>query len=178
MFSATVARNGSPREPGTRPTARAARLGLLAATLVAGTVGDALAAGAPEAAEHGLSQSAVEIARPLGFPITNSMVVTWIVALGLIVFARMATRRMNEVPGGAQNFLEWLVEGLYGFLEGIIGAHLVRRTFWFFGTIFIFILAANWVGLIPGIGSIGWGRQTAEGFRLEAATASAAPTPT
>ena len=114
-----------------------------------------------------MSQSAVEVGRAFGLPITNSMVVTWIVALGLIVFARLATRRMSEVPGGAQNFLEWLVEGLYGFLEGIIGAHLVRRTFWFFGTIFIFILTANWVGLIPGIGSVGWGRQTAEGFRLE-----------
>ena len=109
----------------------------------------------------------MEIGRAFGFPITNSMVVTWIVALGLIVFARVATRRMSEVPGGAQNFLEWLVEGLYGFLEGIIGPHLVRRTFWFFGTIFIFILTANWVGLIPGVGSIGWGQQTAEGFRLE-----------
>ena len=38
------------------------------------------------------------------------MVVTWIVAVGLIVFAQMATRRMTQVPGGAQNFLEWLVE--------------------------------------------------------------------
>ena len=43
--------------------------------------------------EHGLPQKAVEIARPFGFPITNSMVVTWIVAIGLIVFAQVATRR-------------------------------------------------------------------------------------
>ena len=34
-------------------------------------------------------------------------------------------------------------------------------------TVFIFILAANWFGLIPGIGTIGWGYQTADGFRLE-----------
>ena len=66
-------------------------------------------------------QKAVEIARPFGFPITNSMVVTWIVAVGLIVFAQMATRRMTQVPGGAQNFFEWLIEGLYGLLESIIG---------------------------------------------------------
>ncbi|HEY7056046.1 MAG TPA: hypothetical protein VH458_05960, partial [Vicinamibacterales bacterium] len=45
-----------------------------------------------EPAGHGLSQSAVEIARPLGFPITNSMIVTWIVAVLLILFARLATR--------------------------------------------------------------------------------------
>jgi F-type H+-transporting ATPase subunit a len=122
---------------------------------------------ASEAAPHGLSQEALEVARPFGFPITNSMVVTWIVALGLIVFARAATRRMEQVPGGAQNFLEWLVEGLYGFLESVIGSHLVKRTFWFFGSIFIFILAANWVGLLPGVGTIGWGHETAHGFKVE-----------
>jgi F-type H+-transporting ATPase subunit a len=120
-----------------------------------------------EPVEHGLPQSAVELARPFGFPITNSMVVTWIVALGLIVFAQMSTRRMREVPGGAQNFMEWLVESLYGLLESIIGRHLVERTFWFFATIFIFILTANWIGLIPGVGTIGWGHQTAHGFTVE-----------
>ena len=117
--------------------------------------------------EHGLPQSAVEIARPFGFPITNSMIVTWIVAAGLIAFAQMATRRMAQVPGGTQNFLEWLIESVYGLLESIIGPHLVQRTFWFFGTIFIFILAANWVGLIPGVGTIGWGHHTADGFVVE-----------
>jgi F-type H+-transporting ATPase subunit a len=120
-----------------------------------------------QAEQHGLSQKAVEIAKPWGFPITNSMVVTWIVALGLIVFAQAATRRMAQVPSGAQNLLEWLVEGLYGLLESIIGPHLVKRTFWFFATIFIFILAANWVGLVPGVGTIGWGHQTPEGFRID-----------
>jgi F-type H+-transporting ATPase subunit a len=116
---------------------------------------------------HGLSQQAVEIARPFGIPITNSMLVTWIVAVGLIAFAQSATRSMKQVPEGLQNFLEWLIESLYGFLEGIIGAHLVRRTFWFFASVFIFILAANWVGLIPGVGSIGWGQRTADGFQLQ-----------
>jgi F-type H+-transporting ATPase subunit a len=117
-----------------------------------------------EPAEHELSQKAVEIARPFGFPITNSMIVTWVVALGLIVFARRATRQMHDVPSGAQNLLEWLVESLYGLLESVIGAHLVKRTFWFFASIFIFILTANWFGLIPGVGTIGWGHQTPHGF--------------
>src|SRR5688500_1266858 len=102
--------------------------------------------------EHHLSQSAVEIARPFGFPVTNSMIVTWLVAVGLIVFAQLATRHMKEVPQGSQNFLEWLVESLYGFLEGLLGGHLAKQTFWFFATVFIFILASNWVGLIPGVG--------------------------
>ncbi len=128
---------------------------------------DFVALGLQEPAHHGLPQSAVEIGRPFGFPITNSMVVTWIVAIGLIAFAQMATRKMTQVPGGAQNLLEWLVESLYRLLESIIGRHLVEKTFWFFGTIFIFILATNWFGLLPGVGTIGWGHQTAEGFKID-----------
>jgi F-type H+-transporting ATPase subunit a len=126
-----------------------------------------LPAAIPEMEEHGLPQKAVEIARPFGFPITNSMVVSWIVAVGLIIFARLATRDMKGVPSGAQNFLEWLVGGLYDFLESIIGSRLVKRTFWFLATVFIFILSANWVGLIPGAGTIGWGHQTPTGFVVD-----------
>jgi F-type H+-transporting ATPase subunit a len=117
--------------------------------------GWAAEAGAPGGEEHGLPQHAVPLTSG-SFAITNSMVVTWIVALGLILFAQGATRRMKEVPDGAQNFWEWMVESLHDFLEGIIGQHLVNRTFWFFATVFIFILFSNWAGLIPGIGTIGW----------------------
>jgi F-type H+-transporting ATPase subunit a len=122
---------------------------------------------ASEKEEHGLSPKALEIGRVFGFPITNSMIVSWIVALVLIVFARMATRRMNQVPRGAQNFFEWLIESLYGFLENLLGKHLVDRTFWFFATVFIFILSANWLGLIPGVGVIGWGHATQHGFKID-----------
>jgi len=122
---------------------------------------------AAEPTEHGLPPNALEIVRVFGFPITNSMLVTWIVALGLIVFARVTTRKMKSVPSGAQNLAEWLVESLYNFLQGIIGSHLVERTFWFFATVFIFILAANWISLVPGVGTIGWGHQTGRGFRVD-----------
>src|SRR5438128_11092370 len=91
------------------------------------------------------------------FAITNSMLVTWIVAAGIIVFAQIATQNIKPIPSGIQNFWEWLVGGLYNFLEGIIGRELVKKTFWFFATIFIFILFVNWFGLIPGVGTIGWG---------------------
>ena len=116
---------------------------------------------------HELSQKAVEIARVFGFPITNSMLVSWITALFLIIFAQLATRKMEQIPSGAQNFLEWLIESLYNFLEELLGKHLVERTFWFFATVFIFILFSNWMGLIPGVGTIGWGHQTAHGFVVD-----------
>jgi len=95
------------------------------------------------------------------------MVVTWFVAVLLVAFAQTATRTMQQVPRGAQNFLEWIVDGLHTFLEGILGRRLVDRTFWFFASIFIFILASNWIGLVPGVGSIGWGQYTADGFTLQ-----------
>lgn len=119
--------------------------------------------------EHTVSPKARVLTHIGGLPITNSMAVTWLVALGLILFAQIATRNIQQVPSGAQNFWEWLVESLHNFLEGIIGQDLVRRTFWFFATIFIFILFCNWCGLIPGIGTIGYGHQTPEGFEIDRA---------
>jgi F-type H+-transporting ATPase subunit a len=117
--------------------------------------------------EHGVPAKAGEVTRIGDFIITNSMIVSWVVAIGLIVFAQIATRNIQQVPSGAQNFWEWLVESLHNFLEGIIGHDLVQKTFWFFATIFIFIVFSNWVGLIPGFGTIGYGHQTPDGFVLE-----------
>jgi F-type H+-transporting ATPase subunit a len=114
-------------------------------------------------AEEGLPAGAGEVARFGTFVVTNSMIVTWIVALALIIFAQIATRQMKEIPSGAQNFWEWMVESLHNFLEGIIGHALVKKTFWFFATIFIFIIFCNWAGLIPGIGTMGWGVKDSAG---------------
>jgi F-type H+-transporting ATPase subunit a len=113
---------------------------------------------APEKTEHeALPLKAAPLFQIGKFSVTNSMFVTWIVAAGIIVLAQAATRNIKPVPTGLQNFWEWLVESLYNFLESIIGRDLVRKTFWFFATIFIFILFVNWFGLIPGVGTIGWG---------------------
>ena len=106
---------------------------------------------------EGLSTYAEEIFRIGPFVVTNSMIMVWIVAVFIIVMAQLATRNMKLVPSGLQNFVEWLVESLYNFLEGILGKHLVKRTFWFFATIFVLILFTNWFGLIPGVGTITYG---------------------
>jgi len=98
-----------------------------------------------------------------GFGITNSMLVTWIIAAGIIILAQTAMRNPKAIPGFRQNFWEWLVEGLHNFLENIIGRDLVQKGFWFYATIFIFILFVNWFGLIPGIGTIGWGHYDVSG---------------
>ena len=88
--------------------------------------------------------------------ITNSTLVMFVVAIGIILIAQVATRRAQLIPSGLQNFVEWLVESLYGFFESIVGPKLVKKTFWFFATVFILILFSNWFGLLPGLGTIGW----------------------
>jgi F-type H+-transporting ATPase subunit a len=125
----------------------------------------AMTAGAPFAARAADTDEGLPLKAPVLFnlgpvPVTNSMVVTWIVAAGIIIFAQISTRNMKEVPNGAQNFCEWLVEGLYNFLEGIIGRELVKKTFWLFASLFILILFSNWFGLLPGVGTIGYGVPT------------------
>ena len=122
---------------------------------------------AHEAVAHAEHQEGLPAAAPhikIGpLSVTNSMIMTWIVAVFIIVCAQVATQNIKAVPQGAQNFWEWLVESLYDFLESIIGHDLVKKTFWFFATIFIFILFTNWAGLIPGVGTIGWGTPDASG---------------
>jgi F-type H+-transporting ATPase subunit a len=90
-------------------------------------------------------------------PISNSMIMVWIAVGLIVVFCRVATGKMSMIPAGAQNFAEWIVESLYSFLENLMGAHLTKRTFWFFGSVFFFILVSNYLALIPGVGTVTYG---------------------
>lgn len=89
-------------------------------------------------------------------PITNSMIMQWVAVALIIIFCQAATRKMALVPSSFQNFAEWAVESLYDFLGGLLGARLVKRVFWFYGSVFFLILVNNYIGLIPGVGTIGW----------------------
>ena len=90
------------------------------------------------------------------FHITNSMIMIWLSLFILILLARSGTKKISIIPGFAQNLVEWVVESLFLLMESILGLALAKRTFWFFGSVFLFILMGNWLGLLPGIGTIGW----------------------
>lgn len=112
----------------------------------------------------GLSLSAEPVA---GLPwLTNSMIYSVVVACAIAVFVQVATRQIAYVPSGLQNFLETVIEGIYGMLEGIVGHHMIRRTFPLLCSLFLYILVANWASLVPGVGSIGWGHATGHGFHV------------
>jgi len=129
----------------------------------------ALASGSVYASEEGhhLPSAAVPVFNFFGFTLSNSMIITWVVTLLIILFVRISTRNMQPIPGRMQNFLEAIVEVLYEFLEGILGGKVLLKTFWFFSAIFIFILSTNWFSLVPGVGSIGWGSDMAGHFVIE-----------
>jgi F-type H+-transporting ATPase subunit a len=91
------------------------------------------------------------------FVITNSMVVSWCAALVVIALAQYATRKIALVPDKPQNFAETLVETLATTLEPILGYDGMRKTFWFFASIFIFIVSCNLFSLLPIVGSVGHG---------------------
>ncbi len=137
--------------------AAAAELGAAAEHAAASVTDAAHKADGGHGEHSGLPPAAPILFKVGPLMVTNSMMITWTVALLLIVLSRMAMSQAKEVPEGGQNFWEWLVEGLHSFLSGIIGGELVSKTFWFFATVFIFILFTNWFGLLPGVGTIGWG---------------------
>lgn len=110
------------------------------------------------ASETGESASLPLNAAPIfeSFPyISNSMLMVWLAVALITLFCRAATKEMALVPAGFQNFAEWVVESLYDFLASILGDYMVKKTFWFFASVFLLILVTNWMGLVPGVGTVG-----------------------
>lgn len=92
----------------------------------------------------------------LGFTLKNTMVTAWITIVVLLVISYFATRRMKEVPTGLQNLVEVFLEFFLDLCERIAGAERARRFFPLVMTIFLFIMVSNWIGILPGFGTIGW----------------------
>ena len=102
-----------------------------------------------------ISLAAEKIGHIGALPITNSLLTAWIVIALLTILSYVATRKMNRIPTGGQLLAETIVGGLYDFFESVVGVH-VKKFFPFIATLFIYIVAANWVGLLPGVGTIGF----------------------
>lgn len=104
-----------------------------------------------------ISLSAEPIFDVGGFAITNSMFMSLIVSALLIIFAIVVKSQLQSTskPTGIQNFAEWIVESLYNLVYSITGDLKKTKTFFpFISTFFLFILLNNWLGLLPGVGSI------------------------
>jgi len=90
------------------------------------------------------------------FPITNSLINSWLVIFIVLIFVIFFKRKIKLIPKGAQNFLEAIIENMADIFDSVTGSR--EKTYKFFPLIFsffIFILLNNWLGLLPGVGSIG-----------------------
>ena len=98
------------------------------------------------------------------FVVTNGLLTTWLVMIFLIIISFLATRRIPKdfskasnqdlVPSGLQNVFEMIVEAIENMTRSVAGAW-TPKLFPVVATIFLFVLFANYSGLLPGVGTIG-----------------------
>jgi F-type H+-transporting ATPase subunit a len=92
--------------------------------------------------------------------ITNTLIATILADIVILALFGLGLRRLRCNPDDLvprtrwQNLLEMWIEGLYNLAESVLGGK-VRRVFWVGATIFIFVLVANWMELLPGFDSVG-----------------------
>lgn len=106
------------------------------------------------AVEGGVSMEANKLWTVGEFPITNSMVTSWVVSLVIIFTVRALVRKPALVPSRGQLVVESVVGGLREIVEPIVGRQVFFPAFWLLSGLFVFILVNNWSGLLPGVGTL------------------------
>jgi F-type H+-transporting ATPase subunit a len=86
------------------------------------------------------------------------MVVTWVVTILIIVVVRSTLGKVQAVPTNGQNIIEAIVEGWESLMGNVLEPKVVRWVFPFAMTFFLFIVACNFTDLLPGVGSVGYGK--------------------
>ena len=117
------------------------------------------------ASSEGVSPTATDLFTIAGFPISNSILTTWIIAALIIIAVRLAVGTPKLIPGKGQAVVEGMAQGLRDALEPIVGKQMIGKTFPLLCGFFIFILLMNWSGLLPGVGTI---KYSHDGHWLEA----------
>jgi F-type H+-transporting ATPase subunit a len=106
------------------------------------------------ASSEGVSPKATDLFTIGGFPISNSILTTWIIAALIIIGVRLAVGTPKLIPGKGQGVVEGMAQGLRDALEPIVGKQMIGKTFPLLCGFFVFILLMNWSGLLPGVGTI------------------------
>lgn len=102
-----------------------------------------------------ISLKAEEIFNIGGFPVTNSLILSFLILLLLAVVAKVGEHRLSLVPGKLQSVFEMFIEGLLGLMDTVFGERSKSEKYLpFIATIFLFVLFSNWFGLLPGVGSL------------------------
>lgn len=87
--------------------------------------------------------------------ISNTLITSWMSMVVIIGISLAATRGMQMLPSGLQNFVEAVIEFLLDQVENVAGTVNGRRFFAVVATFFLFIIVSNWMGLLPFFNAIG-----------------------
>jgi len=91
------------------------------------------------------------------FPVTATLLTTWLAMVVLMVVAWLLRRQLHMVPGKLQSVAELIIGGAYNYtVETLENKALATKYFPVLMTIFVFLLAMNWLGLLPGVTAIGY----------------------
>ncbi len=90
-----------------------------------------------------------------GFPVTNTLITTFLVDAVIIALVFAVYKRVNLVPSGLQSVFEPVIAYFYDLTEQISGSK-AKTIFPWFASFFFFIMFANMIGLMPGFGIIGF----------------------
>jgi F-type H+-transporting ATPase subunit a len=145
-------------------------IALLSLLSAAPVVAAAEATAVAKAAEHsGVAPSAAKLVDfGNGWAITSSMATGWAVSALLVALVLLAVRRPQLLPTKSQAVFESLLEALRDLFEPIVGKKAFPAAFPLLTTLFVFILFHNWMGLLPGVGTVGWGHDVDGHFHLTA----------
>lgn len=115
--------------------------------------------------KHEVTLFAEPILHVGSFTITNSLINSWVAIILLILFALLIRRKIREIPRGFQNFVEIVIEGALKMADTVTGSReKTLKVFPLVFSLFLFILLNNYLGLIPGVGSIGFIERGEEGL--------------
>lgn len=111
-----------------------------------------------------ISLSAEAITYWGSLPITNTLVVSLVISMSLILFSVIFHFFIKPTPSGIQNIVETIFEGAIDFIESVLqDRKLAYQFFPVVFTIFLFVILSNWIELVPGLGSVGvWGEHHGE----------------
>lgn len=103
-----------------------------------------------------ISLAAEKVFQVGSFPVTNTLIASSLTVLTLGGLTLALRRPLRLVPRGFQNLLEAVVEQLLKLMDSVTcDRRLSKRFFPLVATLFLFILVSNWLGLLPGFGTIG-----------------------
>ena len=121
----------------------------------------------PTAFAEGVAPSAAKLVDfGGGWVITNSMFTGWMVSGLLVALILYLVGTPRILPTKGQAVVESLIEALRDLFEPIVGKKAFPLAFPILVTFFIFILFHNWMGLIPGVGTMGWGHDVNGHFHI------------